>query len=110
MEEKLITTDKQDELMLNLGFEFDEEIGKFVLNGSVYLGDVPNDVNSISELISRELNRNTSSSYPSSIHADMVNRGMKLHFGPGGIDDYGKHNEKGLYCSNYKELFHTIKH
>jgi hypothetical protein len=102
MREKLITEKEHERLMFELGFILDNETGKFFDGESAYLGVVDDGVNSIDELIASDIERNPA--HPSSYAADMQNCGAELFIGKGGIDDFGHHHKKGLYCSNYKTL------
>lgn len=90
--------------MRTLGYTYDEELGKYFLGGNAFLMNVSEDVTEVEDLM--EVNKDGYPTYTSKAIYDFINIwGAELTIGDGAIDGYGKKHKKGLYCTNYRELF-----
>ena len=93
--------------MKALGYIYDEEFGNFFKDDMCFLGNVGDDVYSVSDLMTTNFNGHVS--YRSAVLVYFMDKGAELTIGDGAIDDYGKKYRKGLYCINYRELFSDKK-
>ena len=100
---KYLTESQYNVCMNALGYTYDEELGKFFKGDIAFLGNVSDDVIEVGDLI--KINENGKPTYMAKAICDFINRGAKLIIGEGAIDGYGIKYVKGLYCTNYRELF-----
>ena len=97
-------TDSQYKVCMNaLGYTYDGELGKFFKGDNAFLMNVSDDVIEVRDLM--KINENGQPTYMAKSICDFMNRGAVLIVGEGAIDDYGIKYKKGLYCTNYRELF-----
>ena len=93
--------------MKGLGYTYDEKLGKFFKNDMCFLGNVRDNVKDVSDLITTNFNGHVS--YGSAVLVYFMDKGAELTIGEGAIDEYGIKCKKGLYCTNYRELFSDKK-
>lgn len=93
--------------MRALGYTYDEEFGQFFKDNMCFLGNVRDDVSCISDLMTTDSRGYTS--YSSAVLVYFMDKGAELTIGEGAIDEYGIKCRKGLYCTNYRELFSDKK-
>lgn len=99
----MLSEKEYDERMAELGLIEEKNYEMYFLGDMAFLGNVDDDVNQIADLIKSDGNGHYS--YSSETLMKFSMDGGKLAIGPGAIDDYGVKHKKGLYCTNYKELF-----
>ena len=86
------------------GWTYDEELGKYFLGNNAFLMNVNDNVAEAGDLIT--INENGQLTYKAKAIADFINIwGAELTIGDGAIDEYGIKCKKGLYCTNYRELY-----
>ena len=93
--------------MMALGYTYDEEIGKYFLGNNAFLMNVDEEVAEVDDLMT--INENGHPTYMAKSICDFMDRGAELTILEGAIDGYGKKYKKGLYCTNYRELFSDKK-
>ena len=89
--------------MRALGYTYDEELGNFFKDDMCFLGNVGDNVSCVSDLITTDSRGIVS--YSSAVLVYFMDKGAQLTILDGAIDEYGIKHKKGLYCSNYRELF-----
>lgn len=102
---EILSDEEYERRMLDLGFTFDEDLGKFFKGESAFFGNVSNDVSQISDVLF-ETNSFGHLTYGAAALQRYVTEGAEFVLGDGGIDEYGEQQPKGIYCTNYKELYH----
>ena len=107
MKKKLLTDGQYNVCMKALGYTYDEELGKFFKANSAFLMNVIGDITEVEELIT--INEKGQPTYMAQAICDFMNMGAKLTIREGAIDGYGIKYKKGLYCTNYRELFSDKK-
>lgn len=107
MKKKYLTEEQYEVCMRALGYIYDEELGKFFKGDNAFLMNVSDDVIEVGDLM--KFNENGQPTYMAKSICDFMNKGAELTIGEGAIDDYGKKYKKGLYCTNYRELFSDKK-
>lgn len=99
-----ILTDKQFEVcMKTLGYVYDEEFDKFFKDEMCFLGNVEDTASEISDLMTHNSIGHMSHRWVALIY--FMEKGANFIIGDGAIDKYGIKHKKGLYCTNYRELF-----
>ena len=107
MKKRWLTDSQYEVCMKALGYTYDKELNKFFKNDICFLGNVGDDVVEVGDLITTwedgQLTCNAKAI------ATLINWGAELFIGEGAIDGYGVKSKKGLYCTNYRELFSDKK-
>ena len=100
--------DKQFEVCMRaLGYTYDVELDEFFKNDMCFLGNVDDSVSDVSDLMST--NSLGIVTYRSAVLVYFIDKGADFVIGDGAIDEYGIKYKKGLYCTNYRELFYNKK-
>ena len=107
MKRKCLTEEQYDACMKALGYTFDTELEHFFMGGNAFLGNVQDDVDDVSDLIT--FNDNGYPTIMAQVLSNFMSMGANLIIAAGAIDDYGVKYKKGLYCTNYRELFSDKK-
>lgn len=84
--------------MLALGYTYDEELRVFFKGNNAFLTNVSGDIVEVDDLMKINEGLTKEISY-------LINRGAELTIGEGAIDYFGLKCKKGLYCTNYREIF-----
>lgn len=100
---KYLTEQQYETCMKALGYTFDEELEHFFKGENTFLGNVGDNINDVSDLIT--FNDNGYPTYMAQVINNFISKGANLIIGDGSIDDYGIKHKKGLYCTNYRELY-----
>ena len=103
MKKKWLTDSQYNTCMKALGYTYDEELGKFFKCDSAFLMNIIGDINEVEDLII--INKDGHPAYMSKAICEFMDFGAKLTIGDGAIDGFGIKYKKGLYCTNYRELF-----
>jgi len=104
---RVLTESQYNTCMRALGYTYDEELGRFFKDDMCFLGNVGDDVSSVSDLMTTNFNGHVS--YRSAVLVYFMDKGAELTIGEGAIDEYGKKHKKALYCTNYREIFSDKK-
>lgn len=107
MPRKYLTDEQYETCMKALGYTYDEELDAFFKDGLCLLCNVDDIVNDVNDLM--RIDDKGHPTYMAQALCDFMNRGAELTIGEGAIDDYGIKYKKGLYCTNYRELFSDKK-
>ena len=107
MKRKYLNEEQYDVCMRALGYIFEEELGHYFLRGAAFLGNVQDNVNNVDDLLT--FYDNGYPTFMAQVLDKFMSSGANLIIGDGAIDDYGKKYKKGLYCTNYRELFSDKK-
>ena len=103
MKRKYLTEEQYDVCMRALGYVYDEEFDKFFKDEMCFLGNVEDAASEISDLMTYNSIGHVSHRWAALIY--YMGKGANFIIGDGAIDKYGIKHKKGLYCSNYRELF-----
>lgn len=103
MMRKYLTEQQYEVCMKALGYTFDVQLEHFFRENSAFLGNVGDDINDVYDLIT--FNDDGYPTYMAQVLNNFMSKGAKLTIGDGAIDDYGVKYKKGLYCTNYRELY-----
>ena len=100
---KCLNNSQYNVCMNALGYTYDEKLGRFFKGDSAFLMNVSEDVTDVADLM--EINENGHFTHTAKEICDFTNIGAKLIIDEGAIDEYGRKYERGLYCTNYRELY-----
>ena len=90
--------------MIALGYTYDEDLDKYFLGNNAFLMNVSEDVIEVGDLMM--INKEGQLTYGAKAIFDFINIwGAELTIGDGAINEYCKKYKKGLFCTNYRELF-----
>lgn len=104
---KYLTGSQYRACMKALGYIFDEELGYFFKDDMCFFGNVDDEIDNAQDLI--KVNGDRCPKYSPSAIYYYINIGVKFVIGEGAIDPQGIKRKKGLYCTNYRELFSDKK-
>lgn len=107
MKKKYLTESQYDTCMMALGYTYDDELCKFFKDDNAFLMNVSEGVTEVGDLIT--ITENGQLTYMAKAICDFINMGAELVILDGAINGYGKKYKKGLYCTNYRELFSDKK-
>ena len=107
MKKKWLTDSQYEVCMKALGYTYDEELGKYFKDDSAFIMNLADEVTEVEDLM--KFNENGHPVYMAKSICDFINRGAELTILEGAIDEFGIKYKKGLYCTNYRELFSDKK-
>ena len=99
--ENYIVTEYEKSNMEKLGFTYDAQLDMFFLENSLFIRNVPDDINDIDEILYGEVKE-----IPSDVCDQlyqMSTLGFQFAIGKGGVDANGVQQNKGLYLRIIKK-------
>lgn len=103
MKRKYLTEEQYDVCMRALGYKFDAELEHYFIGEKAFICNVQDNINDVNDLIT--FDNNGYPTFMAQILTNSMSNGENFIISDGTIDDYGVKHKKGLYCTNYRELY-----